>query len=196
MSEDPFATLFGKPKDNYLTEEEKIQQYLNEGRNIIAGSKHKLDVFKTLKALDMKKRDYYDKLSDEEKKGFAPFVLVRWASTVNGKIDGVEEWWVRATNENFNKNLLNLNSESTKHPKLQWLMATTASPGMGATRHEWIGYKKKGKSNTKIKKFLVEQFPSLKEDEAALLMTLITNKEIRQYAKDLGYDDGQIKKLF
>jgi len=192
----PMETLFGiteKP----LTEEQQIERYLNEGKTLPGDKKHKLDVFGTLKALDLKDRGYYDKLSDQEKKGFAPFVLVRWASTVDGRVVGLDEWWVRATNENFNKNLLNLNSATTKHHKLQWLMATTASPGMGKARHEWIGYKKKDKAtNNKIKKFFIEQFPLMKDDEIALLMDKVSNKELRQYCKDLGYHDREIKKLF
>lgn len=190
-------TLFGKQPDKRKTEEEKIEGYLNEGKTINVESKRKLDIFKTLRALDLKDRDYFDKLSDEERKGLAIFILVRWASAVQANIPGLDEWWVRATNENFNKNLLDLNTGENNHAKLQWLMATTASPGMGTTRHEWIGYKKPtGKTNNKIKKFLMQQFPSMNESEVELLLTKTTNKEIREYCKDLGYNDREIKKLF
>ena len=65
-------------------------------------------------------------------------------------------------------------------------------------RHEWIGYKKKkaGKSNNRLKKFLVDQYPTLSDEEIVLLMETLTNKEIRQYAKDLGYNDTDIKSIF
>jgi len=123
--------------------------------------------------------------------------MVRWASTVSHPMKEMDEWWLKATNLRFNVNLLNLNSETAKHPKLQWLMATTCSPGMGAMKHEWVGYKKKTiKTNNKIKNFFIQQFPTLSDEEIALLMEITTNKEIKQYATDLGYNDNAIKAIF
>jgi len=196
MSDDPFTTLFGAPAE-VETEDEKVQKYLLEGTGINPSVKYKLNMFDALRAMDKKDRDFYDNLNEQEKKGFAPFVMVRWASSVNHSMVEMDEWWLKATNQRMNINLLFLNSQTTKHPKLQWLMATTTSPGMGAMKHQWIGYKKKGKAlNNKIKKFLMEQYPTLSDEEIALLMTTITNKEIRQYAKDLGYNDKDIRSIF
>jgi len=192
---DPFLTLFGQAKEAD-TEDEKVQKYLLEGTGINPDVKYKLNMFDALRAMDKKDRDFYDNLNDEEKKGFAPFVMVRWASSVNHSMTEMDAWWLKAANENLNMNMLNLKSGESKHAKLQWLMATTTSPGMGAMKHEWIGYKKKGKAaNNKTKKFLIAQFPTLSDDEIALLMLTITNKELRQYAKDLGYDDKAIKTI-
>ncbi|GEM_PF-1919563 len=196
MSDDPFTTLFGAPAD-VETEEEKINKYLLEGTGINPTTKYKLNMFDALRAMDLKNRDFYDNLNEQEKKGFAPFVMVRWASSVSHSMAEMDEWWLKATNQRFNMNLLNLNSETTKHPKLQWLMATTTSPGMGAMKHQWIGYKKKtGKVNNKIKNFLILQFPTLSDDEIIFLMTTITNKELKQYAQDLGYNDNDIRSIF
>ena len=196
---DPFESLFGQPKGEILTEEETIQKYLSETHNgeSSTAKKFKLDIFKTLRAIDNKDRNYYDNLTDEEKKGFAPFVLNRWLSSVDSNMPELVEWWLRATDENFNMHLLNLNSAEMKHPKLQWLMATACSPGMGVMKHQWVGYKKKtGKAvNNKVKKFLMDQYPTFKEEDVLLLMTLITNKEIRAYAKELGMVDKEIKKI-
>ena len=196
MSDDPFTTLFGAPAD-VETEEEKINKYLLEGTGINPTTKYKLNMFDALRAMDLKNRDFYDNLNEQEKKGFAPFVMVRWASSVSHPMVEMDEWWLKATNQRFNVNLLNLNSQTTKHPKLQWLMATAASPGMGAMKHQWIGYKKKtGKVNNKIKNFLISQFPTLSDEEIAFLMTTITNKELKQYAQDLGYNDNDIRSIF
>jgi hypothetical protein len=193
---DPFQALFGQTRETD-TKEEKIQKYLLEGTGMNVDVKYKLNMFDALRAMDKKDRDFWDKLNEQEKKGFAPFVMVRWASTVTHSMAEMDEWWLKATNQNFNMHLLNLNSETAKHPKLQWLMATTTSPGMGAMNHQWIGYKKKtGKTNNKLKKFLIEQFPILSDEEITLLMSILTNKEIRQYAKDLGYNDKDIKSIF
>ena len=194
MNNDPFTTLFGAPAE-VITEEERAAKYLLEGTGMNPDQKYKLNMFDALRAMDKKDREFYDNLNEQEKKGFAPFVMVRWASAVNHSMAEMDEWWLKATNQRFNVNLLNLNSATAKHPKLQWLMATTTSPGMGAMRHQWIGYKKKDKVNNKIRNFLMEQYPTLSDEEIALLTTTLTNKEIKQYAKDLGYDDKSIKAI-
>jgi hypothetical protein len=196
MSDNPFETLFGTSNEAE-SEDDKVKKYLLEGTGMNTETKYKLNMFDALRAMDLKNRDFYDNLNEQEKKGFAPFVMVRWASSVNHSLTEMGEWWLKATNQRFNENLLNLNSETAKHPKLQWLMATTASPGMGAMRHEWIGYKKKTtKVNNKIKNFFIAQFPSLSDDEILLLMSKVTNKEIKQYAMELGYNDKDIRAIF
>ena len=196
VSDNPFEALFGVSNESE-TEDEKIQKYLLEGTGMNTTTKYKLNMFDALRAMDKKDRNFYDNLNDQEKKGFAPFVMVRWASTVSHSMAEMDEWWLKAVNQRFNMNLLNLNSETTKHVKLQWLMATTTSPGMGAMKHQWIGYKKKtGKVNNKIKNFLISQYPGLSDEEVALLMKIITNKELKQYAKDLGYNDNNIRSIF
>ena len=193
---DPFQTLFGTTPDTD-TEEQKVAKYLLEGTGINPDKKYKLNMFDALRALDLKNRGFYDSLTDEEKKGFAPFVMVRWASAVNHKLSEMDEWYLQATNQRFHTSMLDLMYGETKHPKLAWLLATTVSPGMGAMKHQWIGYKKKtGKSNNKLKKFIVLQFPTLSDEEVGLLLTQITNKEIKQYAIDLGYDDKAVRDIF
>lgn len=194
MSDDPFTALFGAPKIEADTEAEQVAKYLLEGTGMNPEVKYKLNMFDALRAMDKKDRDFYDNLNDQEKKGFAPFVMVRWASAVNHSMREMDEWWLKATNQRFNLNMLSL---SPQHKKLQWLMATTTSPGMGAMKHEWIGYKKKtGKTNNKTRNFLIQQFPTLSDGEIALLMEITTNKEIKQYAIDLGYNDKDIRSIF
>ncbi len=190
---DPFMTLFGVSAI-VETEEQTIARYLLEGTGMNSTTKYKLNMFDALRAMDKKDRNFYDNLNKQEKKGFAPYVMVRWASCVSEA--EMNEWCVKATNERFNINMLDLMSGENKHPKLVWLMATTTSIGMGAMHHQWIGYKKKDKINNKIKNFLIEQYPWLSDQEILLLMTTITNKELKQYATDLGYNDKNIRSIF
>jgi len=69
---DPFQTLFGTTAD-VETEEQKINKYLLEGTGINPDKKYKLNMFDALRAMDLKNRDFYDNLNDEEKKGFCSF---------------------------------------------------------------------------------------------------------------------------
>ncbi len=98
----------------------------------------KLSIANEMKMFDHKVRGFYDELTDEERKKFAPFLMIRWGSAVEGSRD-LQEFYVISTNERLNKNFFNISS--SKHRKLQWLMATTVSPGMGSLRHNWIAPK-------------------------------------------------------
>ena len=109
----------------------------------------KLSIANEMKMFDHKVRTFYDELTDDERKKFAPFLMIRWGSTVEGSRD-LQEFYVISTNERLNKNFFNISS--SKHRKLQWLMATTVSPGMGSLRHNWIAPKKKEAGVGSIKK--------------------------------------------
>jgi hypothetical protein len=96
-----------------------------------------------------------------------------------------------STNQRLNKNFFAING--TQHKKLQWLLATTVSPGMGAQRHDWLAAKKRGSGNTKSEKFLREIYPNRKDDEIQLLAEINTKDELKQLARDQGWDDKKIK---
>lgn len=137
---------------------------------------------------DGKVREFYDSLDEQERKKFGPFLMIRWGSSVRGNPD-LEEWYLRATNERLNLNFFDLG----KHPKLQWLSATTVSPGMGNQYHEWIGMKKSGAGNSKIVKFLKSQYDELDDDEIKLLSEINSTDDIKQLARELGWTEKQIK---
>ena len=145
----------------------------------------KLSIANEMKMFDHKVRDFYDDLSDEERKKFAPFLMIRWGSAVEGSRD-LQEFYVISTNERLNKNFFNISS--SKHRKLQWLMATTVSPGWGTLRHNWIAPKKKEAGAGSMKKQLAELFPHYKPDEIDVMAAITTKKELDQYIRQHGRD--------
>jgi hypothetical protein len=147
----------------------------------------KLHISNEMKQLDRKNRKFYDELTPEERKKFGLFPLIRWASTVQADAD-IQAYYIMSTNENFNKNFFALN----KHPKLQWLCATAVSPGVGTFRHDWISHKKQTTA-TKTERFLRSVYPQLKDDEIELLQAINTEQDIKQLARDHGWDDKRIK---
>ena len=149
----------------------------------------KLNIKNEMAEFDRKNREFYDSLTDEEKKKFSPFLMIRWGSAVQGAAD-LQAYYVMSTNENLNKHFFNVNT--AQHKKLQWLLATTVSPGMGTHYHQWIAPKKR-ESNNKSAKFLRELRPDLKEDEIKLLSELNDKDDLKQYARQLGWDDKRIK---
>lgn len=93
------------------------------------------DLFGALNALDKKDYNYYDKLTDEQKKKFVPFMLIHFLSSVKGSGD-LQGYYVMSTNYHANKYLFN--EIIQKHPKLQWLMLCASSPGIGKQFHQYI----------------------------------------------------------
>lgn len=134
-----------------------------------------------MQRLDNKDREFYDSLTEEERKKFSNYLMIRWASSVQANRD-FQEWYLLSCNERLNKHFFEIN----RHPKLQWLCATTVSPGMGTQRHQWIAPKKKEKGDNEIKKYIMMLFPTMKLDEVDLLSKLITKKEIKELLRDTG----------
>ena len=130
---------------------------------------------------DLKNRDFYDSLTDEERKKFSNFLMIRWGSSIQGSGE-LAEYYLRSTNERLNKHFFAIN----RHPKLQWLCATTVSPGLGVQRHNWISPKKKEPGSNSVKKQLAELFPNRKADEIELLAAINTKKEIDEYIREHG----------
>jgi hypothetical protein len=143
----------------------------------------KLNIANEMRQFDRKNRDFYNELTDEERKKFSNFLMLRWGSAVEGSRE-LQEFYVIALNERFNKHFFTL----SRHPALQWLCATTVSPNMGTPRHTWIAPKKKEPGASGIRKQLAELYPHLKDDDIAVLVSITTKKEIDEHLKLSGQD--------
>ena len=143
----------------------------------------KLSISNEMAQFDRKNRDFYSDLTDEEKKKFSNYLMIRYGSSVQGSRD-LQEFYLISTNERLNKHFFNVN----RHPKLQWLCATTVSPGMGTVRHNWIAPKKKEPGSNSIKKQLAELYPNMKSDEIDVMAVINTKKELDVYLKQLGQE--------
>ena len=141
----------------------------------------KLSIANEMTQFDRKNREFYDSLTDEERKKFSNYLMIRWGSAVQGSRE-LQEFYVIATNERLNKRFFDIN----RHPRLQWLTATTVSPGLGTQRHLWIAPKKKEAGASGIRKQLAELYPHLKDDELDVLAKITTKKDIDEYSKRAG----------
>lgn len=97
--------------------------------------RHSFDLFGALEAIDKKDYSYYDRLTEEEKRHFSAFGLVQWVSAINGQSKLHVEY---LQNTNIRANRYLFNEMVIKHPKLQWLMLCSASPGKGKQFHQWV----------------------------------------------------------
>ena len=143
----------------------------------------KLSIANEMTQFDRKNREFYNELSDEERRKFSNYLMIRWGSAVQGSRD-LQEFYVIATNQRLNKKFFDIN----RHPRLQWLCATTVSPGLGTQRHVWIAPKKREPGATGIRKQLAELYPHLKDDEVDLMSRINDKKDLDAYLKASGQD--------
>lgn len=138
-------------------------------------------------AYDRKDRAYYDKFTDEQRKSFSTYLMLKYGANVSGSAD-MQAYYLMATNERVNKHFFDLN----RHTKLQWLACTSVSPAMGNQFHYWLKAKKKEGDN-KAQKFLAKLYPTMKSDEIDLLAKINDKRDLADMARKLGYDDKSIK---
>jgi hypothetical protein len=143
----------------------------------------KLNIANEMRMFDRKVRSFYDELTPEERKKFSNYLMIRWGSAVEGSRE-LQEFYVIATNERLNKHFFNV----SKHPKLQWLMATSVSPNLGTHRHPWIAPRKKEAGLSAKRKALVAMYPTYKDDEIDVMCEITTQKEIDAYNRAAGND--------
>ena len=148
----------------------------------------KLNIATEMRAFDSKDRNFYKDLTDEERKKFSNFLMIRWGSSVQGSAE-LQQYYLLSCNENLNKHFFDL----ARYPELQWLAATTVSPGMGTFRHDWIKQKKREGSSKKAVKFLRQIYPEYSEDELELLARINDTADLKKLAKEHGWDDKRIK---
>ena len=148
---------------------------------------NKLPLKDILAAIDMGAKEIWDELSDDEKKQVSFYLLNRYVSSQKGQRDS-QELAVFKTNEYYNKGFFTL----SKHKKLLWQLLCIAGNTKKIQYHEWIGYKHKNKSNSKIIKFLQKIYPNMKQDEVELLARISTKKELKQLAEEHGIENVKL----
>lgn len=148
---------------------------------------NKLDIGYEMAQLDLRNRQFYDELNDEERKKFSTYLMLRWGSVVNG-IPELQQYYLQAMNERVNKRFFDLG----KHPKLQWLLLTTVSPNMGKHRHEWMAFSAR-KSKNKRADVIAKLYPEYKLDDCELMAASIPDPEFKAMLVELGWNDKEIK---
>ena len=136
-----------------------------------------------MNCFDLKDREFYNSLTDEERKKFSNYLMIRWGSAVHGSRE-LQEFYLISCNERLNKHFFAIN----RHPQLQWLCATAVSPGMGTPRHPWIAPKKKEAGLSGKRKALMAIYPTYKDDEIDVMCQITTQKEIDEYNRRAGQD--------
>jgi len=146
-----------------------------------------LDIKRELGAVDLRNYDFYDKLTDEEKKEFSPYILMRYVSNVDGDRD-LQEWFIERTNELVNKHHWVL---SKNHKALLWKLFAGCGAGI-KTYHPYLKAGSKEKA-VKIEKLLVELNPSMKLSDIKLWAKMMDKKDKEELFDKMGFDKKQRK---
>lgn len=157
----------------------------------MAKNKH-VDLFKDIiPCVDQGIRELWDAVTDEGRKEIKNdlFNLNRYISSVKTSNNDIQEHYLLTVNEYYNKNWANIN----QHPKLQWLtLAACGHESKSKQFHEYIPLKKE---SNKKEELLAQLFPVMKRDDVAALAAITTDREIKDYCRDLGWDKKQIDGL-
>lgn len=158
-----------------------------------------IDLFKeVIPAIDQDGKDIWDLLSDVQRKEIQSsfWILNRYISSVaapkerwqKGKIPTLDETehFIESVNHFYNRNWFAIQ----KHPKLLWqLICMCAHPDKNVFNHEYISLKKEKDKKTEL---LMELFPNMKRADIDTLRAIVTDKEIKQYCQDLGWNQKEI----
>jgi hypothetical protein len=144
---------------------------------------YRLDIFELLTKINSARSgDIYSKLSDDERKGFAPLVVQRWLSGTT------DEQQIMLLNEFANPYIFSLG----KHPHLLMLLLQACSTKTNK-RYQWLGIKN-SKKNIEAQK-VVQEYYEMSSREVRLLNPFPNEKEVIQMAESLGYQKDEMQKL-
>jgi hypothetical protein len=141
-----------------------------------------------MSAIDKKDRGFYNRLSEEQKKAFSAWMMMRYTSSAQGRNAA---HYVFMVNELVNKNF----SDTSKHPELQWLLLSACGSGK-VEFHPYIKPPNARKKKDKVSEFVYSIYPHLKRDELELFFQLNTKEDLVELAKANGYDDKTIADIF
>jgi hypothetical protein len=150
----------------------------------------KLEIKKVLTAVDQKNYNFYDTLTDEEKKSFSPFILMRYTANTNASRD-IQEWFVEITNEMVNKHFTEFGKEDTA---LLWKLYAATGIG-GKFYHPYLLLNRKEKiSPYNIEGLLCELHPTMKMSDIKFLASIMDKNDCDELFEQMGLDENQRKK--
>lgn len=142
----------------------------------------KIDIFKVLNEIDSGNIHYYSTLTPEEKKSLSMYVLFNWMCGTDNEVQ------IKGLDLFVNPYLFSL----SKHDELLFKLLVIASSGT-QKQYKWKA-KKKEKSKSLISK-IISEYHSISMKDAEKYKDTFDKEVIIDMAKDLGYDDSELKKI-
>lgn len=143
---------------------------------------YKLDVFATLEQINRKNAEFYNDLTDEERKGFVPLIVMRWMSGMNSPLQ------IILLNEVVNPFVFSL----FNHKDLLYKLLTVSS--VKPQRYKWI--KVKGKEHQhKHSIEVIRTHYGYSSAEAASVFPLLSSDTIMEMAEKHGLQKEELAKI-
>lgn len=147
-----------------------------------------LDMFKrVLPALDTRNKTLYENLSEEEMKGFSPWLVQRYLSSAESANNAIIEHYLIMTNE-----IVNTNFSEVKDPEMTWKLMSMVGIGK-SLKHPYIapGGGKRKKKNA-FKAWLSEQYPHLDDQELDIWISNLDKKSAKDMLEQYHVKDKDV----
>jgi len=147
-----------------------------------------LDMFKrVLPALDIRNKKLYENLSEEEMKGFSPWLVQRYLSSAESANNAVIEHYLIMTND-----IVNVNFSEVKDPEMTWKLMSMVGIGK-SLKHPYIapGGGKRKKKNA-FKAWLCEQYPHLDDQELDIWISNLDKKSAKDMLEQYHVKDKDV----
>lgn len=152
---------------------------------------YKLNIFdKVLPAIDKKEFNFYESLTDDEKKSYPAVILMRAMSSL-GDQNQYKETQLLLINDLVNIGFWQL---SKHHTSLQHLLMCITGAGT-KQYHPWIASKNKVSKTELVDNFLKELHPGCNKTELEILKSQHTSKTIKELALNFGKSESEAKML-
>lgn len=142
-----------------------------------------LDIFDLLSKIDQKDLHIWEKLSDIQRKEFAPLVVLRWLRGTDNKTQ------LMLLNELINPVLFNIGNEKEFLLKLM----SVCSIG-GKKRYSWINSKTSSKKQ-KLKLEVISKYCQISIKQSEEIHKIYSNDDIISMSEELGYQKDEISNL-
>jgi hypothetical protein len=147
-----------------------------------------LDMFKrVLPALDTRNKKLYENFSEEEQKGFSPWLVQRYLSSAESANNAVIEHYLIMTNE-----IVNVNFSEVKDPEMTWKLMSMVGIGK-SLKHPYIapGGGKRKKKNA-FRAWLCEQYPHLDDQELDIWISNLDKKSAKDMLEQYHVKDKDV----
>lgn len=144
-------------------------------------------------AVNRKDRDWWERLSDEQRKKFSSWLYSRYMSIVRHNNPDMHRYYVLSANKELNRDLSKL---TKNHAKLIYLLMTTMANDFTRADHQYIPPMKKNKADKKTNnkmRVLSELHPGSKDDDIETLASVMTDTEFEELLVSHGWEVKKIK---
>lgn len=147
-----------------------------------------LDMFKrVLPALDTRNKALYENLTEEEMKGFSPWLVQRYLSSAESANNAIIEHYLIMTND-----IVNTNFSEVKDPEMTWKLMSMVGIGK-SLKHPYIapGGGKRKKKNA-FRSWLREQYPHLDDQELDIWIGSLDKKSAKDMLEQYHVKDKDV----